>query len=77
MSRIVVQSKVGADGILRVEIPLGVFDVDRDVQVIVEQMQPVDADHEAYVKSLRALYGSWKGDFERMPQGDFEERESL
>ena len=76
MNSIVVKSKVGSDGILHLELPVGVEKADREVQVTVELLPPTmtQAEWEAFVDSMA---GSWEGDFERPPQGEYEVREPL
>lgn len=78
MNRIVVKSKVSSDGILHLSLPVGLSDADQEVQVTVEPLNGkqamTQADWEAWVDEMA---GSWEGDFERPPQGEFEEREPL
>jgi hypothetical protein len=78
MNRIVVKSKVSSDGMLHLSVPVGLEDADKDVQVIVEPCAPnkpmTQEEWEAWVDSMA---GSWQGDFERPPQGEYEEREPL
>lgn len=76
MNRMVVKFKVGSDGILRLNLPLGIEEAEREVQVTVEPTRPAmtQAEWRAWVQSMA---GSWQGDFERMPQGEYEEREPL
>ena len=77
MSRTVVTSKVGADGVLHLTVPLTPADAGRDVQVTVESLpahkQMTNAEWLEMMKSL----GPWEGEFERPPQGDYEVREPL
>jgi hypothetical protein len=78
MERIEVISKIGPDGMLRLALPVGVAEADHDVRVIVEPLGEtgfvVPPDWEA---RLKALCGSWEGEFERAPQGEFEVRDTL
>ncbi len=78
MNRIVVKSKVGHDGTLHLSLPLGAAEADQEVQVTVEACAsvtpPSQSDWAAWVDSMA---GSWQGDFERPPQGEFEDREPL
>jgi len=80
MNRIVVRSKVGSDGVLHLSLPVGLVDAGEDVQVAVESCsahQPpiqTPAEWKAWVEEMA---GSWQGDFERPPQGEYEEREPL
>ena len=78
MNRIVMTSKVSRDGILHLSLPVGLAEADREVQVTVESFplrKPMTQEEwSAWVESMA---GTWEGDFERPPQGDYEERESL
>jgi hypothetical protein len=78
MNRITVKSKVGGDGVLHLSLPVGLPDANTEVQVTVE---PVNGKHmmerhewQAWVESMA---GSWQGDFERPPQGEYEQRDPL
>ena len=78
MNRIVTTSKISRDGILHLSLPVGLAEADREVQVTIESCPPkqpkTPEEWSAWVDSIA---GSWKGDFERPPQGDSEEREPL
>jgi hypothetical protein len=39
MQRLVVQSRVGSDGVLHIDIPMGKEDADREVQVTIDRIQ--------------------------------------
>lgn len=41
MTRIVVHSKVGPDGVLHMDVPMGVTEANREVRVIVEEVAAV------------------------------------
>ncbi len=76
MNRMIVKSRVGADGILRVTLPVGRDEADREVQVTVD---PVETKHpmtqDEWAAWVKAIAGSWQGDFERPPQTPLEDRE--
>lgn len=78
MNRIVMRSKVSSDGILNVSLPVGLEEADQEVQVTVEPFNPkqpmMQAEWSAWVDSMA---GTWQGDFERPPQGEYEVRDSL
>ncbi len=79
MNRIVVKSKVGIDGVLHLSLPVGLADAGEDVQVTVESYGPLpdkSQTPEVWRSWVQEMAGSWRGDFERPPQGDYEERES-
>ncbi len=77
MTTVVVRSRVDADGVVRVAVSVGAAEADREVQVTIEAVPQRVDDRAAYVAWLRSMAGRWKGEFERMPQGDFEERDAL
>jgi hypothetical protein len=78
MDRIVVKSRVNGDGILNLSLPVGLAEADKEVQVTVEplaaRMPMTPEEWRAWVDSMA---GTWQGDFERPPQGEYEEREPL
>jgi hypothetical protein len=77
MTRIVVTSKVGPDGVLHLTLPLGAADAGQDVRVTVEPVAPLSLATEEWRRAVLATAGRWQGAFERPPQGDYEEREPL
>ena len=77
MVRMTLKSRVGADGILSVKVPVGVTDANREVQVTIEPTGRANDGAEEYAAWLRGLPGRWQGEFERPPQGSPEEREPL
>jgi hypothetical protein len=76
MTRIVLQSRTGPDGTLHLDVPLGREQADREVQVVIEPLpkRMTQAEYSAWVQSMA---GTWQGDFERPPQGEYEQREPL
>ena len=78
MKSIVLKSKVGADGILHLSVPIGLAEADTEVKVTVESVSSekprTQQEWSAWVDSMA---GSWLGDFERPAQGVFENRETL
>jgi hypothetical protein len=82
MTRLVLTSKVDSDGILRMTVPVGAAEADREVQVTIEATpkagKPWTAeDQRKYLEWLDSVAGQWQGEFERMPQGELEERDPL
>jgi hypothetical protein len=78
MNRMIVNSKVGRDGVLHLDLPLGFDEAEKEVQVTVEAVatkQPMT--QEEWSAWVASMAGSWQGDFERMPSGEFEERVAL
>ncbi len=75
MNPVIVRSRVDGDGVLRVVVPIGATEADREVQVTVEPLsRPVDEQAE-YIAWLDGIAGKWQGEFELMPQGGFETRD--
>jgi hypothetical protein len=77
MNRMVVNSRVGSDGVLHVSVPVGPADADRQVRVTIEPADEAPAGSVEYRDWLRDVAGKWQGDFERPLQGSAEEREPL
>jgi hypothetical protein len=77
MNRMVVRSRVGADGVLRVNVPVGADKAEHVMQITIEPLATADQEQARYVAWLDSIAGTWQGDFERMPQGEFEHRDPL
>jgi hypothetical protein len=77
MQRLIVKSRVGADGVLRVTVPVGEAEADLEVQLIIEPLPPVEKSHQDYLDFLQATAGAWQGDFERPEQGEYEDRDAF
>jgi hypothetical protein len=78
MNRIVVKSKVSSDGILHLSLPVGVEEADNEVRVTVESLAPKKPmTQEQWRSWVDSMAGTWQGDFERPPQGEYEQREPL
>jgi hypothetical protein len=76
MTRIVLTSKVGPDGVLHLTLPLAA--ADQEVQVTVEPVgQKKTMTQEEWRAGILATAGLWRGSFERPEQGELEEREPL
>lgn len=78
MDRMVVKSKVGRDGVLHLDLPLGVEEAEREVVVSVS-VEPARAEmtREEWREWVESMAGSWEGDFEVMPQDEYEQRRPL
>lgn len=76
MNPIVVERQADAEGVLHLDLPLGPEGAGRNVRVSVTLLpRPLtQAQWEAWVYSTA---GTWQGEFERPPQGEYEEREPL
>ncbi len=82
MQSVTVRSHIGSDGMLNLQIPVELKDVDVEVVVVVQQVNGhLVTDTEALgwpPGFFEETYGSFKDEpLERPPQGDFEIREEL
>jgi len=80
MDRIVIHSRVGADGVLRLNVPIGAADADGEVEVTIEAAGPKPrtcAEQEEWRQFLLSTAGAWQGDLGRPEQGDYEQRVEL
>ena len=78
MNRIITKSKVSSDGVLNLSLPLGLEEANREVHVTIDLITKANSmTPEAWQVWVDSMAGSWQGDFQRPPQGNYEERESL
>ena len=77
MTRIKMKSRVGSDGVLRLNVPIGKAEADREVELTIEAAAPASEAEADYLEFLRRTAGAWQGDFEPLPQGEYEARDSL
>jgi hypothetical protein len=80
MNRMVVQSRVGADGVLHLTVPIGKDDADREVEVIIQAAEPKhgnSSEQEDWRQFVAETAGAWQGDLERPEQGAYEHRDEL
>ncbi len=78
MDRIVVERRLSAEGVLQLTLPLGEGEAGRDVRITIEPVRPHnEITLEEWRKGILATAGSWQGEYERPPQGEFEERVPL
>lgn len=80
MEAIKVKAHVGSDGILKLEVPVGVSNSDLEVIVVVtrvENSQP-DFDRAEWIAFVERTAGSLADDpIERLPQGEQEIRDEI
>lgn len=74
MQIIKLHSHTDQAGILKLEVPLGLSEVDVEVIVVV---QPTRNEHGWPPGFFERTIGAWVGDLERAPQGEYEVRESF
>lgn len=83
MQSITLQSHIGEDGILRLQVPVGLKDVDVRVTVALEETPKNDSTKPPVELGwppgfFEATYGCLRDDpIERPPQGEYEIREEL
>jgi hypothetical protein len=80
MHRLVVQSRVGSDGVLHIDIPMGKEDADREVQVTIVPVRvgPSPMTQEEWRQLVMETAGSITDpSFVRHEQGEYEQREEL
>jgi len=80
MNRIMLHSRVGADGVLQLTVPLGLTEANREVEVIIEPAKPDHlgcAPQEDWEQFVRETAGAWQGELVRPAQGDYERRDEL
>jgi hypothetical protein len=80
MTRVVIHSKIGPDGVLHLDVPMGTDEANREVRIIVEDITPdlAATAPEAWYDFIQRTAGSITDpDFRRPEQGEFEEREPL
>ena len=78
MNRLVLHSRVGTDGVLQLDVPIGVADADREVEVTIEPVGPSPMTPEEWREFVLSTAGSITDpSFVRPEQGDYERREEL
>jgi hypothetical protein len=79
MNRIVVNSRVGPDGVLHVVVPVGTVSANQEVQVTIEPaVSPSSMTQEEWRKFIFSTAGSITDPtFIRHEQGEYERREDL
>jgi hypothetical protein len=79
MTRMVIHSRVGADGVLHITVPMGKEVADREVQVTADPapVGPLPMTEQEWRAFVLSTAGSWQGDLERPDQGEYEQRDEL
>ena len=78
MNRIVIKSRVGADGVLNVKVPLSAADSNKEVQLTIEPAATAHMTQEQWHQFVLSTAGSITDPtFVRHEQGDFEQRREL
>jgi len=68
---------VDADGVLRVNVPVGTAEAQREMRVTVEPAGGRTLPQEEYEELIRSTAGAWQGELERPDQGEFEIRDTF
>ena len=78
MNRVVLHSRVGADGILYLTVPMGEAHADREVQVTIDPVRPSPLTQEEWRNFVLSTADSITDpSFVRHEQGEYERREEL
>ena len=78
MYRMVLQSRVGADGILQLAVPIGDADADREVQVTIDPVTQAPMTRDEWRAFVLETVGSVTDpSFMRHGQGEYDRREEL
>jgi len=78
MNRIVLKSRIGADGVLHLTIPVSAADANREVQVTIDPIGPPPMTQEEWRKFILSTAGSITDPtFVRHDQGQYERRLEL
>jgi hypothetical protein len=73
MNRMTIRSRVGADGVLRVNVPVGAAEADREMQVTIEPVARPAMTQQEWEAFVDSTAGSIRDpSFVRHEQGDYE-----
>jgi hypothetical protein len=76
MNRLTIRSRVGPDGVVRVNVPVGAAEVDREVQVTIEPVARPAMTQAEWEQFILSTGGSISDPtFVRHDQGEYEQRE--
>jgi hypothetical protein len=73
MNRMILKSQVGTDGVLHVDVAVGISEAGRNVQITIDPENVPPSPHQDYQRFLDETAGAWQGDFVRPDQGAFED----
>lgn len=80
MNSVQLKTRVGTDGVLKLEIPVEVKEAELDVLVVFQPLARTPAVDELGwpVGFFKTVAGGWQGEpLSRAPQGDYEDRTEL
>jgi hypothetical protein len=65
MNRTIVNARIDPDGVLRISVPLGVVEANREVRITIEPTSSDQMTQEEWQNFITSMTGSWQGEFER------------
>jgi hypothetical protein len=76
MTHLEIHSKVDSDGLLALNVPVGMSEANRMVKVTVDSLdKPENVSAAEWQRIIEQTAGKWQGEkFERAEQGNFEQR---
>ncbi len=78
METITLHSRVGADGLLKLQVPVKATNTELEVVLIVQPVAPASQEHGWPPGFFEEVAGGWKGELlAREDQGQYEVREDL
>jgi hypothetical protein len=78
METITLHSRVGADGLLNLQVPVKATNADLEIVLIVQPLAPQPAGHGWPAGFFEEVAGGWQGErLMREDQGDYEIRDEL
>ena len=78
METIKAHARVGKDGLLKLEVPVNLKNVDLEVVLVIQTLPKADDDREEWLAFLEQTAGSLSDDpIKRPPQGDYDVREAI
>jgi hypothetical protein len=77
VNAITIKAKVDDDGVLRLNVALGVEAANQVVRLTIDLISKPRFTKEEWSEIVDENAGFWQGEFERPPQGEFEIRDSL
>jgi hypothetical protein len=80
VNTIELRTRVGPDGTLTLNVPVGMSEANREVKIVIESTEgraerSTTMTRDEWARFVAATAGAWKGDLERPEQGEFEVRD--
>ena len=81
MTHLELRARIGPDGVLTLNVPVGNSEANREVKVIVEPAdlagETTKLTQDQWARFVQETAGAWLGDLERPDQGELEVRDRL